>query len=391
MDNLALAILLFFASLQTWTGDARPEIIRHFSIYQSRSEYCAWPSVARTSEGDLIVLFTRTEEHLGPDGAILLCRSTDNGTTWMPPVVVFDSPIDDRESGLTSLRDGRLLAHFWSTFHTRESYEKLSPGSYGSDQLQRWSAFVERQTYRDGIVSAGASMSVSADGGKTWTKTVRGHDSVHGGIELSNGTLVLASYRQTPDTIAVLAADSAGTQWHRLSIVPSPRPESLGLGEPHLLQLASGRLIMMMRATAHPYNDEDPRCVMWESYSDNGGRTWALPFATSLWGYPPHLLLLADGRVLCTYGYRRKPYGERACISADGVSWDPRNEITLRDDAPNGDLGYPASIELQRGVILTVYYQPDVPRGTVQQMHPPDPQRTKPGILGTIWKVPRTK
>jgi len=65
--------------------------------------------------------------------------------------------------------------------------------------------------------------------------------------------------------------------------------------------------------------------------------------------------------------------------------------LILRDDAPNGDLGYPASIELEPGVILTVYYQPDVPPGSVQRMKPPDPGRTKPGILGTIWKVPPRK
>lgn len=55
---------------------------------------------------------------------------------------------------------------------------------------------------------------------------------------------------------------------------------------------------------------------------------------------------------------------------------------------PNGDLGYPASVELERGIILTVYYQPNVPAGTIQRMDPPDPHRTKPGILGTIWRVP---
>ena len=168
-------------------------------------------------------------------------------------------------------------------------------------------------------------------------------------------------------------------------------PESLGLGEPHMLQLKTGRIIMVIRATAHPYNDRDPRCVLWESYSDDNGRTWVAPFATPLWGFPPHLALLADGSVLCTYGYRRPPYGQRACLSSDGVSWSLGNEVVLRDDAPNGDLGYPASIELEQGVILTVYYQPNVPPGTIQKMNPPDPLRTKPGILGTIWRAPTVR
>ena len=96
-------------------------------------------------------------------------------------------------------------------------------------------------------------------------------------------------------------------------------------------------------------------------------------------------------RILCTYGYRRPPFGERACLSDDGITWDPANEVIIRDDAPNGDLGYPASVELDSSRILTIYYQPDVPKGTVQRMHPPDPSREKPAILGTIWTKPAGK
>jgi len=374
---------------QTGTGpQGHADVIRHLSIYASLSEYCAWPSLARTSGGDLVVLFTRSEEHLGPDGAILLSRSTDNGKTWLHPVVVVDSPIDDRESGITILRDGRLLGHFWSTLHTRESYAKLPSNAYGRDVLDRWIAFVERPDYRNWEKISGAWSAISGDGGRTWSELARGHDSVHGGIELSTGGLLLAAYRQSRDSITVHTADSVTGPWRHIATLTSAQPDSLSFGEPHMLQLRSGRVIMMIRTTAHPYNDQDPRCVLWESYSDDNGKTWATPFATSLWGFPPHLALLSDGRVLCTYGYRRPPYGQRACLSSDGLTWSLREELILRDDAPNGDLGYPASIELEPGVILTVYYQPDVPPGTIQRMEPPDPRRVKPGILGTIWRGP---
>jgi hypothetical protein len=393
--NISLAAVLLCASLvrsQDGTGPAhRADVRKHIVIYESPSEYCAWPSVARTVGGELIVLFTRTDEHLGPNGAILLSRSTDNGKTWSSPVVVLDSPIDDRESGMTTLRDGRVVGHFWSTLHTKEFYESLAPNSYGRDLLDRWITIVGKPGYRDAKKAHGGSTAVSRDGGKTWSEFIRGHDSVHGGIELVNGSLLLASYRETPGSIGVYTADSASGSWHRLAMILSPQPDSLSFGEPHILQLRSGRVIMMIRATVRPYNDLDQRCVLWETYSDDNGKTWAAPFATSLWGYPPHLFLLADGRVLCTYGYRRPPYGQRACLSADGVTWSLHEELVLRDDAPNGDLGYPASVELERGVVLTVYYQPNVLPGTIQRMNPPDPGRTKPGILGTIWNVPPVK
>ena len=104
------------------------------------------------------------------------------------------------------------------------------------------------------------------------------------------------------------------------------------------------------------------------------------------WGFPPHLLTLSDGRLLCTYGYRRAPFGERACISDDGVTWDRRREIVLRDDADSGDLGYPATIEVDSGELITVYYQS--PHATPPaRMDPPDPLREKPDIIATYWNI----
>ena len=143
---------------------------------------------------------------------------------------------------------------------------------------------------------------------------------------------------------------------------------------------------MMLRSTAIPYDDESPGNFLWVSWSDDEGATWSEAVPTGLWGYPPHLLVLSDGRVLCSYGYRRAPYGERACVSEDGVHWDPANEVVLRSDADSSDLGYPASLELEPGRILTVYYQSphcDPPA----QMNPPDPLRDKPGILCTVWDI----
>ena len=76
-----------------------------------------------------------------------------------------------------------------------------------------------------------------------------------------------------------------------------------------------------------------------------------------------------------------------ACISEDGITWKIENEIILRDDAFNKDLGYPVSVELEPGIVLTAYYQPD-PKDGDQRMTPPDPKRHRPDILGMIWRVP---
>jgi hypothetical protein len=76
-----------------------------------------------------------------------------------------------------------------------------------------------------------------------------------------------------------------------------------------------------------------------------------------MWGFPAHLLELRDGRILCAYGYRQKPYGVRATLSRDGGrSWDVANEIVVRDDGGTSDLGYPVSVQLPDDSVLMAYY-----------------------------------
>jgi len=64
---------------------------------------------------------------------------------------------------------------------------------------------------------------------------------------------------------------------------------------------------------------------------------------------------MADGRIVCVYGYRLAPYGIRARVSEDGgTSWG--SELILRDDGGSWDLGYPRVIEVKPGLLLTTYY-----------------------------------
>lgn len=371
---------------QTTSGLPK-NVIRNIVLYEKAGEYCAWPSVVRTKAGDLLVSFIRSEEHLGPDGAVMAVRSKDNGRTWRSAEVIYDTVLDDRECGFTMLKDGRILGHFRSVQWSRQIYASY-PGSYEDHVLERWSRYVDQPSYAGAGDLNGSWMTISSDGGKNWGEPMQGPDSIHGGIQLSNGIILVASYRDNGGNIGVYSTGQPEQAWKLISGVVCPKPDSLRFGEPHILQLPSGRVIMMIRATTKPYNDSDPRCFLWQTYSDDNGKTWAAAWPTELWGFPPHVTQLEDGRILCTYGYRRPPFGQRACLSDDGITWKKSNEIVLRDDAPNKDLGYPASIEIEPGVILTVYYQPNVPRGTVQRMNPPDPARRKPGILGTIWRVP---
>ena len=95
---------------------------------------------------------------------------------------------------------------------------------------------------------------------------------------------------------------------------------------------------------------------MVQTLSDDGGRTWSIPTPLGFHGSPPHLLRHSSGLLLLCYGYRQARYGQRAAWSRDdGATWE--HDWIIRDDGPDGDLGYPSTVELADGSLFTVCYQ----------------------------------
>jgi len=84
---------------------------------------------------------------------------------------------------------------------------------------------------------------------------------------------------------------------------------------------------------------------------------------------------LKDGRLLYVGTGSRDKQKVMAVEESrdDGKTWDIEHEITL-SPAMNDDLGYPASVQLDDGSILTVYYQIDKPG-------------EKTCLMGTHWRL----
>lgn len=111
--------------------------------------------------------------------------------------------------------------------------------------------------------------------------------------------------------------------------------------ETAFVEVSPGRVLAMSRNAAGYFSE------MW---SDDGGRTWTYPLLTDIWAphSPPHLLKLEDGRILCSFGYRRVPMGIRAVLSSDaGQTWDTDNIVVLRDDG-----GTPTQLDVAKEVDL---------------------------------------
>jgi hypothetical protein len=151
-------------------------------------------------------------------------------------------------------------------------------------------------------------------------------------------------------------------------VVPEdPAPRSVC---PCVVRLANGDLVAALRRRRDDPRDTptamgdlfDRVCWVDVYGSADDGRTWRFLSKVADTetlhmhnGNPPSLVLLPDGRLVCTYGFRSPAFGLRARVSADdGQSWGP--ELHLRDDAVNYDLGYPTSVINNAGQIVTVYW-----------------------------------
>ncbi|OPZ80208.1 MAG: hypothetical protein BWY76_03428 [bacterium ADurb.Bin429] len=149
--------------------------------------------------------------------------------------------------------------------------------------------------------------------------------------------------------------------------------------EPHVVELPSGKLIGAIRvqddSSAVVANAGVTPFSILMTASTDGGQTWTTAQPLNFHGSPPHLLRHSSGVLVMSYGYRQEPYGERIALSDDeGQRW--QHDYILRDDAPDWDLGYPASVETADGSILTIYYQK------------PQASGDKCALLWSRWRLP---
>jgi len=329
-----------------------------------RFGYFGWPTVERLKDGTLFVASSGLRsEHICPWGKTVLNVSYDRGETWSPPRVIQDSPIDDRDAGIIKIGDNRLLVS-WFRSDTRRYFSAFTDSR--RKEYEEVFAKLDDEQVKELL---GSWIMTSNDSGKTWSLPVRVPVSApHGPVLLGSGNILYLGKdkgEMTVGKILCAISEDAGLTWKTVGEVPVLQgTDAANYHEPHVVELPSGRLIGMIRVQNYEGKSlEDvgiPSFSMMQTESDNGGHTWTTPRPLGFHGSPPHLLRHSSGVLILTYGYRLKPFGQRVAFSYDeGVTWD--NDWIIRDDGPDGDLGYPSTVELSDGSLFTVYYQKAAP------------------------------
>jgi hypothetical protein len=124
--------------------------------------------------------------------------------------------------------------------------------------------------------------------------------------------------------------------------------------EPYAIELDNGIILCHIRADRY---DESRAFTLYQSESSDGGKTWSEPIQIleDRGGAPSHILKHSSGVLIATYGYRKLPYGIKVMFSYDGgKSWGEEKYLYSNDIS--GDLGYPSTVELLDGSLLTVFY-----------------------------------
>lgn len=332
--------------------------------------YFGWPSIERLHDGTLAMVVSGFRlKHVCPFGKGVISYSRDEGKTWSAPAVVLDTPLDDRDCGLVRFGENRaILTSFNNTTKMQRAYNGLSDSEHTPKSAEQKNLIEAYLRYLDATDAEekflGSTYRISDDGGYSFGPVrIAPISSPHGPCVLNDGTLFYVG-RKFDDEDASAAAThlqcwklNADDEFDYVSSIENVADEygPLLSCEPHSICLPDGKIIVHIRVQR---GGEHRIFTIYQSESTDNGLTFTAPrpLLPELGGSPAHLIRHSGGVLISVYGYREAPYGIRAMFSRDnGETWD--TDWVLDCDCANGDLGYPATVELDDGSLLTVYYE----------------------------------
>ncbi len=327
--------------------------------YIAIDNVCAWPNLTKMPDGAIIATIFNQPCHGLWEGDVECWASEDGGRLWrLRGTPAPHEPGTNRmnvAAGLAANGDLVVLASGWN--HRPRQGEGAAGHDGEARPLLPW-------------------VCRSTDGGRTWTRaeTLLPPEKKSARIipfgdvvQLKDGTLGVCIYSwQPPDehNCYFYSSTDDGRTWTIRGVI-----QESNINETAPLVLANGDLLACARTL------DDQHLELFRS--TDHGCTWTREQAVSgAMQHPAHLLTLADGRILLTYGRRGEPFfqGIGYRLSADGGRTWSEPAILLeshhRTDMkwPHSDGGYPASVPLDDGRIATAWYSSAAP-GVHERYH----------------------
>ncbi len=296
-------------------------------------------ALSRFPDGELLAC--PIQGYTGQGGHSVIYRSTDEGVSWQK-VEMQGVEIPDKEQAMLCLQDGKTVL------------------------LQ--------------TCASGNPLFRSADRGVTWQPIDYGEPTgtTRNFVQQSDGSVLMFGYKGTwghevdgPRTVAWrLRSRDGGSTWQREEVATWDSPTKF-FCEVNLLPFSDTHFLAAFRvkgdfaramAGAPPIGigagaggETDEGIVLLES--KDAGLHWSAPRWMGL-GYSvthPHMLKLADGRILCVYRRHFVPFGLAAVLSEDnGKTWNTNRPILL-DVHTTCYTGWPTSVQFADGTVLTTW------------------------------------
>ena len=309
--------------------------------------YCGWPNLTKLQNGNLITTVFNKPSHLQQEGEIECFISKDEGANWQYLSTPFHHKSREARAncacGVTANGSFMVLCGGWN--NRPEPGEPLYP-CLNSNRLH---ALLGRST------DNGKDFTVSELNFRLTDKQTGKEKVLHpyGNIVQAGSRLACAAY-YCPDDLSfgnsyIIFSDDDGFSWSDYAIISENNyTETFILFTNDHDGIALAREHSALRLDQYTTND--------------GGRTWLFKdIVTGPYVHPGHLVMLANNTMILTTGIRYiNGYGIGACISRDkGRNWGSLHVIVSFPEASDG--GYPSTVQLANGLLLTHYYSNKAP------------------------------
>ncbi len=303
-----------------------------------------FPVAIKTGTQSLAVVFRTGAPHIGIAATLSTTFSENGGKTWSDPIQVTPKWEDSRNPAFgLGLDGGWILA-----------YEKAGLARY-AETPNGMEYYQNKESKED---DAYLYICHSNDQGKTWThlepyRSKHLHAIIPYGriIHDDKGILYMSvygnprsEYSKKNNVCCLLRSMDGGHSWGDETLVAEDHNETAYVFTSDQTLLAVARTV------------EGAVSIL---RSSDRGRSWSSPTPfTRIHEHPADILQLCSGKILVTFGRRLCPRGCGAVVSTDGGNnWNWDREILLAGDGDkSGDLGYPSTVQLDDGTIVTVLY-----------------------------------
>ena len=306
---------------------------------------CGWPNLALLPNGEIVAVVFNQPCHGTWEGDVESWGSADGGRSWHQRGVVAP-----HEPGTVRMNVGGGLVPGGDLVYVVSGWNTMKPPGQPIEGLHRdLCQVIEPWVCR------------SSDGGSTWSHRAGAVETpgVYGNCVIAFGKIVrgadgrlgLAMHGVAGDSRTgrkggayVVRSDDGGATWGDPVLIVEEHNET------DLLVAPDGRWLAASRAWRGGHLD------LYVSL-DNGASWDHHDRVTAASQHPPHLLHLADGAVLLTYGIRHRGlYGIGARFTEDLDHWSSPMVVLNFNNPACGDGGYPSSVQLEDGTVVTAYY-----------------------------------